>query len=134
MRSTTAILALGFLVAVAGLAQQSAPPTPKNPPLFGGSKKDKNEDANTRSVQGAVRDAKENAVEGAVVKLKDTKSLQVRSFITKADGNYSFQGLSTNVDYELRADRGDASSDPKTLSVFDGRKAATINLKLESKK
>lgn len=90
----------------------------------------RNEDTQTRSVQGVVHDASDNAVAGAVVQLKDTKTLQVRSFITKEDGSYHFAGLSTNVDYELKADYQGASSGNKTLSVFDSRKAATINLKL----
>ena len=91
------------------------------------------EDPNVRSVQGVVVDQKDSPVEGAVVKLKNTKSLQVRSFITQSDGTYYFHGLSTNIDYELKADRGGASSEAKTLSVFDSRKKAIINLKLESK-
>lgn len=92
------------------------------------------QDSNTRSVSGAVRDASDNTVEGAVVQMKDTKTLQVRSFITQKDGTYHFHGLSTNVDYELRADYSGASSGVKTLSSFDSRPKAVINLKLEPKK
>lgn len=92
------------------------------------------EDPNVRSVQGAVLDERDRVVEGAVVQLKNMKTLQVRSFITQEDGTYYFHGLSTNVDYELKAEQGGASSDVKTLSVFDSRKKATINLKLESRK
>lgn len=96
-------------------------------------KKDK-EDANTRSVQGAVTDAADTPVTGAVVQLKDTKTLQVRSFITKEDGTYHFHGLNPNIDYELKADYQGASSSSKSLSSFDSRKAAVINLKVEAKK
>ena len=94
-------------------------------------KKSKKEDANTRTVQGAVLDASDNPVVGAVVQLKDTKTLQVRSFITQNNGEYHFAGLSTNVDYELKADHGGQSSGTKTLSVFDSRKNPNINLKLK---
>jgi hypothetical protein len=87
-------------------------------------------DSNVRSVQGAVRTADDAAVVGAVVQLKDMKSLQVRSFITRDDGNYHFQGLNPNVDYELKAEFQGTSSDTKTLSVFDSRTKAIINLKL----
>ena len=96
--------------------------------------KKKNEDAGTRSVQGAVRDPDDNLTVGAVVQLKNTKTLQVRSFITLEDGNYLFQGLSTNVDYELKADHGGMTSPVKRLSLFDDRTKAVINLKLEKKK
>ena len=94
----------------------------------------KEEDTNVRSVQGLVRDQGDNPVEGAVVQLKNTKTLQVRSFITQQDGTYRFHGLSTNVDYELKANHTGTSSDVKTLSSFDSRTKAVINLKLEPKK
>ncbi len=106
----------------------------RQPGLFEGPKKNKNEDENVRTVQGTVRDEAEQVVEGAVVYLKDTKSLRVRSFITRDDGGYRFTGLSTNVDYELRADFKASASPTKTLSVFDSRKQAVIHLKLEPKK
>jgi hypothetical protein len=91
----------------------------------------RNEDTNTRTVQGQVTDSSNAPAPRAVVQLKDTKTLQVRSFITQQDGAYHFAGLSTNVDYELRAEREGSSSDTKTLTVFDGRKTATVNLKLK---
>jgi hypothetical protein len=94
----------------------------------------KNEDANVRSVQGVVTNAQGDPVNGAVVQLKNTKSLQIRSFITKTNGAYYFHGLSTDVDYELRADYNDTSSGSKTLSSFDSRKLAVMNLKLSPKK
>jgi hypothetical protein len=71
---------------------------------------------------------------GAVVQLKDTKTKQVRSFYTQAKGDYYFHELSTDVDYELTATFQGASSKTRTLSVFDSRKEAIINLKLEAKK
>ncbi len=91
------------------------------------------DDTNTRIVQGSVTDASGNPAPGAVVQLKDTKTLQVRSFIVQQNGEYHFAGLSTNVDYELKADKGGASSGSKTLSVFDSRKTAIMNLKLDKK-
>jgi len=94
----------------------------------------KKEDANVRTVQGVVTDEHGDAVNGAVVQLKNTKSLQIRSFITQDKGAYYFHGLSTDVDYELRADYQGASCGPKTLSSFDSRKQAVMNLKLEPKK
>jgi hypothetical protein len=89
------------------------------------------EDPNTRSLQGAVSDSSGKPVQGAVVQLKDTKSLQIRSFYTEADGGYHFAGLSSNTDYEVKADHNGSSSGSKTLSNFDGRKTAVINLKLK---
>jgi hypothetical protein len=89
-----------------------------------------NDDTGTRSVQGIVTDASGKPVAGAVVQLKDTKSLQIRSYRTEADGSYHFAGLSTNIEYELAAKHDDATSGKRTLTVFNTQKAATVNLKL----
>ena len=90
-------------------------------------------DAATRSVEGAVTNSDDSSVTGAVVQLKNLKTLQIRSFITKEDGTYHFFELSPDVDYELKADFQGASSGPKTLSSFDSRKKAVVNLKLAKK-
>src|SRR5579871_411355 len=90
-----------------------------------------NEDTGTRSVQGIVTDAGGMPVAGAVVQLKDTKSLQIRSFRTEADGMYHFAGLSTNVEYELEAKNDGVTSGKKTLSIFNTSKTANVNLKLK---
>lgn len=135
---TLVLFAAGSGLASAAQADPKAPPAGnrRDPGLFGsgsGAKKDKKEreeDENTRAVAGVVRNEAEQLLEGAVVQLKDTKSLKVRSYITKADGVYKFFGLSTNADYELRADYKGMSGDKRTLSLFDTRKQAVINMKL----
>jgi len=99
--------------------------------MFGCALIAQNEDTGTRSVQGVVTDASGKPVAGAVVQLKDTKSLQIRSYRTEADGTYHFAGLGTNVEYELEARNEDATSGKKTLTVFNTRKAATVNLQLK---
>ena len=87
----------------------------------------------TRSVQGAVTNPDETLAVGAVVQLKNMKTLQVRSFITLEDGMYQFFDLSPDQDYELKASFKGATSGPRTLSSFDSRKKAIINLKLNKK-
>src|ERR1051325_2159471 len=96
-------------------------------------KKNKEEDSATRSLQGMVTDANEQATAGAVVQLKDMRTLQIRSYITKEDGAYHFSGLKTDIDYQVKADANGLTSGSKTVSVFDSRKIATINLKLDKK-
>ena len=83
-------------------------------------KKKKGEET-TRSVQGVVIAADDSPVVGAVVQLKDTKTLQIRSFISKENGAYYFYELSPDKDYELTANYQGASSSTKTLSLFDSR-------------
>jgi len=96
-----------------------------------GQEKRSSEDSSTRSVQGVVTDGAGKPVANAVVQLKDTKSLQIRSFITEANGAYHFAGLSSNVEYELKAVFEGHGSSPKTLGVFNSKKTAVINLKLK---
>jgi hypothetical protein len=93
-------------------------------------KRDK-EDVNKRSVQGSVLDSANNPLDGAVVQLKDAKTLTIRSFITRANGKYHFNGLSKDVDYELTASFKGKSSSPRTLSSFDGRKQPVMDLTIE---
>ena len=119
LRRSVLLLALGF-VPVAIFGQQPAPPPARTP------------DTGTRSVHGKVTNPAGVVVNGAVVLLKDTKTLQVRSFITPKDGQYHFYGLSMNVDYQLRAEYQGAASNTKTLSVFDSKKDSEINLKLKN--
>jgi len=105
--------------------------------LLGGSAlmaqdKKSNEDTTTRSVQGVVSDSGNQPLNGAVVQLKDTKTLQIRSYVTHEDGAFHFAGLSTNVDYELKAEsQSGQSSGSKRLSNFNTAKMATINLKVK---
>jgi len=91
-------------------------------------------DLNTRTVEGAVTDADGAFVAGAVVHLENTKTLQVRSFITKENGSYSFYGLSPNVEYQLKAEYQGATSDTKKIDVFVSDKKVVRNLKLNKKK
>jgi hypothetical protein len=95
--------------------------------------KKKNPEDALRTVQGTVTDAAGNQVDGAIVQLKNTKTLQIRSFVTQEHGAYYFHGLSPDVDYELHADYQGVSSPTKTMSSFDSRKEVVINLKLEKK-
>ena len=107
-------LAVLLLVVPAGLAQ-------------------KKKESSTRSVSGVVTGADDKPVVGAVVQLKDLKTKNFRSFYTQDKGEYYFHELSTEVDYELTATFNGATSKTKTLTVFDSRKDAVLNLKLNSK-
>ncbi|HSR08010.1 MAG TPA: hypothetical protein VLM42_12730, partial [Bryobacteraceae bacterium] len=53
--------------------------------LFGQAqtRKEKREEAKLRNVMGVVVDAQDQPANGAVVQLKDMRTLQVRSFITQ---------------------------------------------------
>lgn len=85
-----------------------------------------------RSVEGVVTGPDGEPVAGAVVLLKDSKTLQVRSFITLKDGTYHFYGLSRDISYDLRAEHGKESSGSKTVSSFNDHAKIKVNLKLKS--
>lgn len=88
---------------------------------------------NTRVIEGVVRNSKGVAVPDAVVLLKDTKTLQIRSYIAQQDGNYHFYGLSTDVNYQVRAHDATMESPWKLVSVFSSRKRIKVDLKLGKK-
>jgi hypothetical protein len=87
-----------------------------------------------RSLIGRVFIGDDQPVQKAVVYLKNTKTLAVRSYITEPDGSYRFPALAPNVDYEIFAEFEGAHSDTKTLSAFDSRKQANITLRIHSGK
>ncbi len=87
----------------------------------------------TRSIEGTVLDAHGSPVPRAVVLLKDTKTLQVRSYLAQNDGKYHFYGLSSDINYELRAQANGLTSLIRTVSVFESHRLVTLNLKLKKK-
>jgi hypothetical protein len=94
-------------------------------------KKSKKEEATLRAVQGTVFDADDKPVVGAIVQLKDVRTLQMRSYITKVDGEYHFSSLKIDDDYELEARNNHMTSGPKKISIFDNRKIVIQNLKAD---
>lgn len=89
---------------------------------------------NTRVVQGTVTDRSGAPVAHAAVLLKDTKTLQIRSYITQNDGTYKFYGLSSDVNYTIRAESGELTSPDKDISVFNSHKVIKVDLKIKDKK
>lgn len=86
--------------------------------------------ATFRSVTGDVTSKSGAKVKGAVVHLKDTKSLTQRSYITADDGQFKFAQLSTGTDYEIWADLDGVKSGSKTISSFENKNAVSVSLKM----
>lgn len=87
----------------------------------------------SRTLTGHVYNAQNEPQLKAIVYLKNTKTMLIKTYITEADGGYRFAGIAPNIDYEVYAEHEGLRSDTKTLSGFDNRKEASITLKLHSK-
>jgi protocatechuate 3,4-dioxygenase beta subunit len=94
-------------------------------------KKSRKLEATMRVLQGTVTDNKDQPVVGAVVQLKNVRTLQMRSYISKANGEYHFSSLKMDDDYEVEARNNDMNSGSKKISIFDNRKIVIQNLKTD---
>jgi Carboxypeptidase regulatory-like domain len=86
-----------------------------------------------RTLIGHVFNDREQPLQKAIVYIKNTKTLAIKTYISEADGAYRFSGLAANIDYEVYAEHEGARSDTKTLSGFDSRKQVDINLKIKGR-
>ena len=87
----------------------------------------------SRSLAGKVMDSNDQGIPRAIVYLKNTKTLVIKTYIAEQDGAYHFPGLSPNVDYEVYAEANGKRSDAKTVSSFDTKPRLNINLRIENK-
>jgi len=86
-----------------------------------------------RSLVGRVVDDREQPLPKAIVYLKNTKNLAIKTYISEPDGTFRFSGLASNIDYEVYAEHEGARSDTKTLSGFDSRRQVSMTLKIKGK-
>lgn len=111
----TAVLLPGLALFVGAIA--AVPPAVAQP-------------AQARTVDGKVVSSGQ-PVKGAVVHLKDTRTLSQKSYITAADGTYRFAQLSGTSDYEVWAEANGKKSSIKTISSFDTKSNFSITLKID---
>lgn len=84
-----------------------------------------------RIVEGKVVSNSDAPVKGAVVYLKEGRS--VKSYISSDQGSYRFGQLAQNTDYEIWAEQDGKKSDVKTISSFDSKNHFYIDLKINDK-
>jgi hypothetical protein len=88
----------------------------------------------SKMLNGTVTDSNDQPITGAVVYLKNMKTLAVKSFFTDQAGAYRFPQLPLNTDYELYAEKDGKKSSVKSISQFDDRYTPTINMKIDVNK
>lgn len=123
MKKTLAVLA-GMMLAVTLVAAQL--PAPSFHPV-------KDHAPQTRTLTGMVSNQHGSPLGDSVVYLTDTRTMGVKTYIVGQDGMYRFPALSPNIDYQVYAQYQSHKSDTKTLSSFDSRTNAVINLRVELK-
>jgi Carboxypeptidase regulatory-like domain len=88
----------------------------------------------SKTLTGTVFDKSDKPIPGAVVYLKNMKTLSVKSYFAQNDGSYRFPQLTLNTDYEVYAEKDSKKSGTKTISQFDDRFSPTINLQIDLNK
>ena len=88
----------------------------------------------SKSVNGVVTGSDDAPLPGAVVYIKNMKTLAIKSYISEDSGAYRFHALSPNVDYQLYAEFNGQRSAVKTVSSFDTKTDLTFNLKVNAHK
>jgi D-serine deaminase-like pyridoxal phosphate-dependent protein len=83
-----------------------------------------------RVVQGKVELASGGMAKGAIVYIKNAKTLEVRTYISTDDGSYRFGQLNSDVDYTVWAEYQGKKSKERTISAFDTKKLFNIPLKI----
>ncbi len=84
-----------------------------------------------RIVDGSVQDKDGKPLSGAVVYLKDQKTLAVKSYLTDDEGHFRFGELSQAADYEIWAQFNGVHSKSKNISSFDNRNDFHFQLKID---
>lgn len=111
-------------------------PAQVNIPLTGGGSEStpKRVKPTSKTLTGTVTDKNDQPIVGAVVYLKNSKTLAVKSFFTEQNGAYRFPSVAVNTDYEVWAEKDGKKSATKGVSQFDDRFTPTVNLRIDLSK
>jgi hypothetical protein len=85
----------------------------------------------TKHLTGTVTNAAHQPLIGAYVKLQNSRSRGIRSYITGKDGKYSFRRVDGKTDYEVWAAYRGTNSAHKELSRLDADVSPVIDLAVD---
>jgi hypothetical protein len=85
-----------------------------------------------RSVAGTVVNGSGQPMDKVVVYLQDQKTQVIRSYVTVNGGQFHFNQLSPDTDYEVWAEVNKNSSKRKFISMFNSHVKFTYKLKIKS--
>lgn len=86
------------------------------------------------TVDGVVVNGAGQPVSGAVVYLENPTSLDVRSYLTDAQGQYHFSQIAPQTDYEVWAEQNGVQSKHKFISQFSSHVHFHFRLKITPEK
>ena len=86
--------------------------------------------AQQRVVQGKVELSSGGMAKGAIVYIKNAKTLEMRTYISTDDGSYRFGQLNQDADYTVWAEYQGKKSKERTISSFDTKKVFTVVLRI----
>lgn len=89
------------------------------------------QDFGQKILQGKVLNAQGASIKGAIVYLQNSRTSDVKTFISGDDGSYRFAALNADTDYTVWAAFQGKKSPSKTVSSFDSRKQVYIDLKIK---
>ncbi|HLJ77884.1 MAG TPA: carboxypeptidase-like regulatory domain-containing protein [Acidobacteriaceae bacterium] len=84
-----------------------------------------------KQLQGKVLGNNDAPLSEAIVYLQNSRTNDIKSYITEKDGAYHFAGLAADTDYTVWAAFKGKKSSTKTVSSFDTRKQVFIDLHIK---
>ncbi len=89
-----------------------------------------NQPLSVRTLSGMVTDTSHEPIRGAIVELRNEQSNQVITYLTGADGRYTFKHLDGSVDYDVHVVFRGGHTRLRSISRFDDHMAKVINFKV----
>ena len=80
-----------------------------------------------RTLSGTVTDTGHEPIRGAIVELRNVTSKVLVSYLTDANGQYTFKRLDGNTDYDVHVVYRGHHSPLRSISKFDSHMSKVIN-------